>query len=187
MNSVIDLKVFMDLSYGLYILTSYDGKNGNGQIINTAVQVTAEPLKVGVIVCKNNLTHEYISKSRVFGVSILNEATPFRFIGLFGFRSGRDVNKLAGTTFKQGITGCPLVTENALGVFEASVTDLVDLGTHSIFIANVVNSETLLKGRPLTYRYYYEVLKGKAPRSAPSFQPLAQENEASSRIVATMR
>ena len=172
MSQEFDRRAFRDLSYGLYIITSRDGDRLNGQIVNTVIQVTSDPARVAVIVNKQNLTHEFISKSRLFGVSVLDESTPMTFLGPFGFRSGRDVDKLSQVQFKIGVTGCPLVLEHALSVLEAKVIDHIDLGTHTIFIGDTVNAEVLKEGRPLTYRYYQESLKGKAPATAPTYSPV---------------
>ena len=172
MSPEFDRRAFRDLSYGLYIVTSLDGDRLNGQIVNTVIQVTSDPARVAVIVNKQNLTHEFISKSRLFGVSVLDESAPMTFLGPFGFRSGRDVDKLSQVQFKIGVTGCPLVLEHALSVLEAKVIDQIDLGTHTIFIGDTVNAEVLKEGRPLTYRYYQEFLKGKAPATAPSYIPV---------------
>ncbi|MCE5336115.1 MAG: flavin reductase family protein [Desulfobacteraceae bacterium] len=171
MTPFIDYKVFQNLSYGLYILTSAEGEKKNGQIINTAVQVTSDPPRVSVIVNKANLTHDIILRSNIFGLSVLDAETPMTFIGLFGFRSGRDIDKLAKANFKTGFTGCPLVLDHALSVLEAELIDHVSLGTHSIFIGTVVNTEVLREGSPLTYQYYHEVLRGKSPPAAPTFDP----------------
>jgi ferric-chelate reductase [NAD(P)H] len=171
MSPEFDRKAFRDLSYGLYIITSLDGDRLNGQIVNTVIQVTSDPARVAVIVNKQNLTHEFISKSRLFGVSVLDESAPMTFLGPFGFRSGRDVDKLSQVQFKIGVTGCPLVLEHALSVLEAKVIDQIDLSTHTIFIGDTVNAEVLKEGRPLTYRYYQESLKGKAPATAPTYNP----------------
>jgi flavin reductase (DIM6/NTAB) family NADH-FMN oxidoreductase RutF len=172
MSPEFNRRAFRDLSYGLYIVTSLDGDRLNGQIVNTVIQVTSDPARVAVIVNKQNLTHEFIVKSRLFGVSVLDESTPMTFLGAFGFRSGRDVDKLSQVQFKIGFTGCPLVLEHALSVLEAKVIDQIDLGTHTIFIGDTVNAEVLKEGRPLTYRYYQEFLKGKAPATAPTYNPV---------------
>ena len=171
MSPEFDRRAFRDVSYGLYIVTSLDGDRLNGQIVNTVIQVTSDPARVAVIVNKQNLTHEFISKSGLFGVSVLDESAPMTFLGPFGFRSGRDVDKLSQVQFKIGVTGCPLVLEHALSVLEAKVIDQIDLGTHTIFIGDTVNAEVLKEGRPLTYRYYQESLKGKAPATAPTYNP----------------
>ena len=172
MSPEFDRRAFRDLSYGLYIVTSLDGDRLNGQIVNTVIQVTSDPARVAVILNNQNLTHEFISKSGLFGVSVLDESAPMTFMGLFGFRSGRDVDKLSQVEFKMGVTGCPLVLEHALSVLEAKVINQIDLGTHTIFIGDTVNAEVLKEGRPLTYRYYQEFLKGKAPATAPTYNPV---------------
>jgi ferric-chelate reductase [NAD(P)H] len=169
----VNRKAFRDLSYGLYIVTSFKGDRLNGQIVNTVIQVTSEPPRIAVIVNKKNLTHEFIVQSRVFAVSVLEESAPMSFFGPFGFKSGRDVDKLAKVTFKKGSTGCPLITEHSLSIMEAEVIDRIDLGSHSIFVADVISSEVLKPGRPMTYHYYHEQLKGKSPKNAPTFVPPA--------------
>jgi len=76
MSAELDRKVFQNLSYGLYVLTSYDEDRINGQIINSAIQVTHDPVRIAVTVNKKNLTHRYITKSRAFAVSVLDSSTP---------------------------------------------------------------------------------------------------------------
>ena len=149
----------------------------NGQVVNTVIQVTSDPARVAVIINKKNLTHDFISRSKVFGVTVLDESTPMKFLGPFGFRSGRDINKFSEVQFKEGLTGCPLVTEHAVSLLEAEVFDQIDLGTHTIFVGNAVNSEMLRDGRPLTYQYYREFLKGKSPPNAPTYTPSKQADE----------
>jgi len=166
----LDFMVFRDLSYGLYIVTSKKGDKINGQIVNTVIQVTSDPPRVAVIINKKNLTHEFIMSSKVFAAMVLDENVQMVFIGPFGFRSGRDINKFEKAAFRIGNTGSPIVTENTLSMIEAEVIDHIDLGTHTIFIGDVVNAEMLKEGTPLTYKYYHEHLKGKTPPNAPSFK-----------------
>jgi len=166
----LDSKVFRDLSYGLYIITSKNGDKINGQIVNTVIQVTSDPPRVAVIINKKNLTHEFIMTSKVFAAMVLDENVQMVFLGPFGFRSGRDINKFEKGAYKIGNTRSPIVTENTLSMIEAEVIDNIDLGTHTIFIGDVVNSEILKEGTPLTYKHYHEHLKGKTPPNAPSFK-----------------
>jgi ferric-chelate reductase [NAD(P)H] len=173
MTPEVDRKAFRDLSYGLYIVTSFKENRLNGQIVNTVIQVTSEPPRVAVIINKKNLTHEFIVKSKVFGVSVLEESAPMTFFGPFGFKSGRDFDKFDTVSFKRGSTGCPLITDHSLSVLEAEVIDRLDLGSHTIFIADVLSSEVLKPGGPLTYQFYHEHLKGKSPKNAPTFEPPA--------------
>jgi len=170
MENAIDFKVFRDLSYGLYIVTSKEGDRLNGQIVNTVIQVTSEPPRVAVIINKKNLTHEFISKSLVFSACIIDESVTMKFLGPFGFKSGRDINKFENVKHKIGITGSPLVLEYTLSALEARVVSQIDLGSHTVFIADVINTEIFHEGNPLTYRFYHENLRGKTPPNAPSYK-----------------
>jgi len=170
MNNVFDGKALWDITYGLYIVTSISGDRVNGQIANTVFQVSAEPPRIAVSINKNNLTHEYIEKSGILAVSVLEKDTPMPFIGTFGFKSGRDTDKFSKIAFKKGQMGCPLVTDNALSVFEAKVIGRTDTGTHTIFIAEIIGAEVLKKGSPLTYAYYQRVKNGKVPKNAPTYK-----------------
>ncbi len=165
----IDLKVFRDLSYGLYIVSSVDGGRKNAQLVNTVVQVTSEPPRIAVTVNNQNLTHEFIARSRVFAAMVLDEGVTLPFLGPFGFRSGREVDKFAKAPFQPGITGSPIVTDNCLSFVEARVVNEIPLGTHTIFVGDVVNTGVIRPGNPLTYKYYHENLRGKTPPNAPSF------------------
>ncbi len=169
MSNTVDPKVFRDLSYGLYIVTSHDGERLNGQIVNTVVQVTSEPPRVAVIVNKQNLTHEFMVKSQVFAACVLDESATMLFLGRFGFRSGRDIDKFDQIHYRLGITGSPIVLDNTLSALEARIIHQIDLGTHTVFVGDVVASEVLQPGSPLTYRYYHEHMKGKTPPKAPSY------------------
>jgi len=176
-NPEINLEAFWSLTYGLCVVTSHLEEKLNGQIVNSVIQVTAEPPRLVVSISKNNFTHDYIAKSGAFAVSVLDESTPMTFIGLFGFKSGRDTDKLSQASHKNGFTGCPLVTENTLSLFEAKVIDQVDVGTHTLFVADVVNAEVLRQGNPLTYAYYQQIKKGKTPKNAPTYQRPASTRE----------
>jgi flavin reductase (DIM6/NTAB) family NADH-FMN oxidoreductase RutF/rubredoxin len=159
-----------DITYGLYVVTAAADGKANGQIANAVIQVTAEPARVAVALNKKNLTHEYVDRGGAFGVSVLAQETPMKFIGLFGFKSGRDVDKLAGVESRAGETGCPLVTTNALAVLEARVIGRLDAGTHKLFVGDVVAGEVLRAGEPLTYAFYRDVKMGKAPKTAPTYR-----------------
>ena len=171
MNENVDHDVFRDMSYGLYLVSSRVGDKMNGQIVNTVIQVTSTPPCFAVIINRKNYTHELISAGKIFGVSVLKETTPFQFIGLFGFRSGRDINKFENVEYVEGLTGCPLVTEHALGVMEVKLTQHLTVGTHTVFIGEVVSSRSITQGLPLTYEYYHVALKGKTSKNAPTFNP----------------
>jgi len=166
----VDSKAFRSLSYGLYVVTSRDGGKLNGQIANAALQVTSKPPQLAVCLNKENLTHDFVAKSGVFAVSVLEEGTPMPFIGLFGFKSGRDVDKLSQVNYELGETGAPLVTDHAVAVMEAKVVKSMDVGTHTLFVGEVVGARVVGGGNPMTYAYYHQVKGGKSPKRAPTYQ-----------------
>ncbi|NLE09304.1 MAG: flavin reductase family protein [Dehalococcoidales bacterium] len=157
------------LSYGLYIVCSNKGEKINGQIANTVFQITSEPPTLAVSINKNNLTHEYIKESGVFTASVLRQDTPLPFIGNFGFKSGRDINKFEKAGYKTGSTKAPVVTENAVAYMEGKVKNSFDMGTHTIFVGEVVDADILSDEPVMTYEYYHQVKRGTTPKSAPSY------------------
>jgi flavin reductase (DIM6/NTAB) family NADH-FMN oxidoreductase RutF/rubredoxin len=169
------IDALFDMSYGLYLVsTAHDGKK-NGQLTNTVFQVTAEPARMAVAVNKQNFTHDLIAKSGYYSVSTLAEGTPMTFIGLFGFKSGRDMDKFAQTKHELTPTGTPLVLEHTLSAFEVKVTQTVDIGTHTLFIGEILQGRIIGEGKPLTYDYYYRVMRGKTPRTATTYKAYAPE------------
>lgn len=158
------------LSYGLYIVSANDGEKKNGQIINVASQITAEPMQMVICLNKQNLTYDYIVKRGFFGLSILQQETPFKLIGTWGFKSGRDIDKFSDVEHSIGKTGVPLLTECTLATLECEVVSECDAQTHSLILGKVVNGEVLHEGPALTYDYYRNVIKGKASKNAPTFR-----------------
>ena len=153
----------------MYVIGSHKGEKLNGQIANTLFQITSEPPTVAVSINKKNLTHEYIKASKIFSASVLSQAAPLPFIGGFGFKSGRDVDKTKGVNFKVGQTGSPIFLDNATAYLEAEVIQDVDAGTHTIFIGRVVAAEVLNDNPGMTYEYYHQVKRGTTPKTAPSY------------------
>ncbi len=130
-------KTLHKISYGLYVVCSKMGDKANGQIANTLFQVTSTPPTVAVSINKQNYTHELIKKSRVFTISILSRETPMKFIGTFGFKCGREIDKFKGINCKIGKTKIPIVTDNSIAYVEAEGVDEVNVGSHTIFIGRV--------------------------------------------------
>jgi flavin reductase (DIM6/NTAB) family NADH-FMN oxidoreductase RutF/rubredoxin len=157
------------ISYGLYIVTSGQDGKFNGQIANSMFQVTSNPATVAISINKENYTHELIKLSRKFVVSILSEAAPMTFIGLFGFKSGRDVNKLQNVKTKTAATKVPIVLENTVSYIEVEVEKEMDCGTHTIFVGNIVDGDVVSDAEPMTYAYYQKVKGGKSPKNAPTY------------------
>ncbi len=171
----MDTKALYRISYGLYVVCSRKGERLNGQIANSVIQVCSEPPTVSVCINKLNLTHEFIRDSHVFTVSILSQDTPLSFIGQFGFKSGRDIDKFAGVKYRLGSTQAPIVLDHSLAGLEARVTKEVDVATHTIFIGELVGAEILSEGEPMTYAYYQQVKRGTTPKTAPSYVEAKKE------------
>ena len=157
------------ISYGLYIVCSKKDKKYNGQIANSVFQVTSEPPTIAVSINKNNLTHEYIKNSKVFTMSILHEKAPMKFIGKFGYKSGRDVDKFIDVKYKIGKTGAPIVLDHALAFIEAELINQISIGTHTVFIGKIVDADILTDEKCMTYEYYHVIKGGKSPKNAPTY------------------
>ncbi|MGD9143346.1 MAG: flavin reductase family protein [Dehalococcoidia bacterium] len=167
----MDLNALHKLGYGMYVIGSYKGDKLNAQIANTVFQITSEPPTVAVSINKSNLTHEHIKASGVFTVSVMCRETPLPYIGGFGFKSGRDTDKLADVQYKIGETGAPVILDHATAFMEVEVLQDVDVGTHTIFIGKVVAAEVLSDEVCMTYDYYHQVKRGTTPKTAPSYIP----------------
>ncbi len=175
----MDTNALRMLSYGMYVVTSGKEAKCNGQIANTVFQVTSHPPTLAVTINKQNFTHEHIRNSRVFAVSVLSKSATLKFIGDFGFRCGRTVDKFEGLNFKIGKTGTRVVLDYTVAYLEAEVVKEVDAGSHTVFIGNLVNSEVLSEEEPMTYAYYHEIIRGATPKSAPTYSQTTKEEEVS--------
>ena len=176
----MNLKALRNLSYGLYVVSSRKGDRFNGQIANTVMQVTSEPPTVAVCINKQNLTHEFITESKTFTASMLSQDTPLSFIGHFGFKSGRELDKFKDVNYRLGESKAPVVLDHTLAYLEARVINQVDVGTHTIFIGELVGADVLREGEPMTYAYYHQVKRGTTPRTAPSY--IEERKEVASRM-----
>ncbi|MDR3643527.1 MAG: rubredoxin, partial [Clostridia bacterium] len=105
-----------------------------------------------------------------FSVSIIAKDMPMETIGLFGFQSGKDVDKFAGVQNTTAPGGSPVLTEHCIGYFECDVLKEMDIGTHTLFVGVLSSAEVLTRAEPMTYAYYHEVKKGTAPKSAPTYR-----------------
>ncbi len=158
-------------TYGLYIISSEKEGHPNGQIANVAFQVTANPVQIAIALHKDNLTCQYVKDTGMFSVSVLDTTADIMFIGRFGFRSGRDFQKFDDTiNWKKGETlGMPIILDHTVAYAEAKVVSSLDLGTHILFIGQIIDADIVGDGTPLTYDYYHNVIKGKEPPKAPTF------------------
>ncbi len=152
------------ISYGLYVLTAFDGEKHNGCIINTAIQQTAtEPVMFSVTVNKSNLTHDMIIKSGKFNISVLDKSADFEIFKHFGFQSGREVEKISSyNNIAYSDNGIAYLTKNVNAVISVNVVNTVDINTHTIFIGEITDCVVLSDIPSVTYEYYHKNIKPKA-------------------------
>jgi flavin reductase (DIM6/NTAB) family NADH-FMN oxidoreductase RutF/rubredoxin len=167
---MVNIEALFKISYGLFIVSSGDRNGGNGFISNTVFQVTAAPIQFAVCCNKDNYTAGLIIEKANFAVSVLHEETDPEIFGRFGYKSGRDINKLEGMNLIYGETGVPIVLNDSIAWLECRVKQTVEVGTHLIFIGELQQAELLDDTKePITYSYYRKVRKGVAPKNAPTY------------------
>jgi flavin reductase (DIM6/NTAB) family NADH-FMN oxidoreductase RutF/rubredoxin len=167
---MINYEALFKVSYGLYIVTSGDRQKGNGYISNTFFQVTSNPPQFAACCSKNNYTAELIFQTGYFSVSILTQHANADLIGLFGYQSGRQIDKMQSRKLMYGESGVPIVLDDAIAYLEFKVNHINDVGTHWLFIADLLNAEVLDDTQEaLTYLHYRHVKKGVAPPNAPTY------------------
>ncbi|MEG0804643.1 MAG: flavin reductase [Pygmaiobacter sp.] len=154
------------LGCGLYVLSAREGEKDNGCITNTAMQVTASPNRITIAVNKQNLTHDMVLKTGVFNLSVLSEATPFALFERFGFQSGRTADKFSGILATRSENGVLYLPEQTSAFLSGKVLTATDLGTHTLFLAEVTDGEVLSALAPATYAYYQSSIKPK-PQATP--------------------
>ena len=158
----MDTKVMQKIGYGLYVLTAREGEKDNGCIINTLIQVTSAPQRVSITVNKANYTHEMIMRTGQFNVSIISQAADFDLFKRFGFASGRDTDKFAGfADTLRTENGLLAVTGPCNGYISGRVFHSIDLGTHTMFLADVTDGAVLSNTETATYSYYHSSIKPK--------------------------
>ena len=166
----INDEALFKISYGLYVLSAYENGKDNACIINTAQLVTDTPFRISVTVNKNSHTHDMIMRTKKLNVSILTNATPFDIIKCFGFRSGKEEDKFIGINIDRDVNGLAYLNEYTNAFIAASVTQIIDLDTHTLFIASVDESKMLSNKPSLTYQYYFDYVKPKINKVSVSNQ-----------------
>ncbi|GFI44304.1 high molecular weight rubredoxin [Lachnospiraceae bacterium] len=160
----MDRKAMYKLTYGLFILTAREGEKDNGCIVNTVTQVTTEPNRITVAVNKKNYTHDMIKRTGVFNVSILTEHSKFDTFKHWGFQSGAKVNKLEEISYQRAENGIVYMTDTCNAYISAKVISATDLGTHTLFLADVTDAHALSDDESVTYSYYQKNIK-TAPKT----------------------
>lgn len=158
---MVDLTALFKIGYGLYVVTSNDGKKDNGLIVNTVIQVTDTPAQLAVTINKSNYSHDVIKASGKMNVNCLTVDTPFEIFKRFGFASGRDTNKFEGFEFKKSENGLAYLANYINAYMSLEVTNYVDLGTHGMFICSVTEACAVSDAESITYSYYHKNTKPK--------------------------
>ena len=170
--------IFKTISYGLFIVSAAGEGRNNGYIANTVFQLTAEPAKFGISCNKDNFTASLILKQKRFSVSVLSQNCKRELINKFGYRSGKSSDKFDDVTFIETSGGVPVVTEGSVAWMAFELLETIDMGTHYLFVGLLKEGEMLSEEPPLTYAYFHEVLKGVAPKNAPTYISKALRKEA---------
>ncbi len=151
---MLDLESLFKLSYPMCIICSKKEGKINGCIVNTVFQIVPEPPMIAFSINKDSLTYEYIADSKVFTVSVLAEGKLLEFIGRFGFKTGRDIDKFEQVRYKIGQNGVPIILDNVANYIEAEVLEVKDAETHTLCISKITACESIDDSQtPMTYTY----------------------------------
>ncbi len=156
-----DLTALFNIGYGLYVVTSNDGKKDNGLIVNTVSQVTNTPNRIAVTINKQNYSHYIIKQTGVMNLNCLSEEAPFSVFEKFGFQSGRNTDKFAGEEVLRSDNGLIFLSKNINSFMSLKVEQYVDLGTHGMFICSITEARVLSKVPTMTYNFYQQNVKPK--------------------------
>ena len=162
-------KVLRNLSYSVYIVSTMDGERPTGCTANSAMQITSSPATIAVSINHDNYTNHCIDASGLFAVSILAETSAPSLIGHFGFQSGRAVNKFDTVSFEMK-SGVPIITDSC-GYIVCKVINKMETSSHTVFLGEIIDGDVLLSAPAMTYAYYHNVIKGKSPKTAPTYIP----------------
>ncbi len=156
-----DLDALFNIGYGLYVITSNDGKKDNGLIVNTVTQVTNTPNRIAVTINKENYSHHIIKQTGIMNINCLSEEAPFKVFEAFGFVSGRNVDKFANCTPLRSDNGLVFLPRYINSFMSLKVEQYVDLDTHGMFICSITEARVLSDKNTMTYTYYQENVKPK--------------------------
>ena len=156
-----DLTALFNIGYGLYVITSNDGKKDNGLIVNTVTQVTNQPNRIAVCINKQNYSHHTIKNTGVMNVNCLSTDAPFSVFENFGFQSGKNVDKFAGSEILRSDNGLAFLPKYINSFMSLKVEDYVDLDTHGMFICTVTEARVISDRETMTYTYYQNNVKPK--------------------------
>lgn len=168
-------KAFFKFSYGLYVISAQADGKVSGCVANTLQQVTSSPARLSITLNKDNYTERLIEKSGYFNGVVLSKDVDMDVIRRFGFQSGKDVQKYEGIESKKDIHGIPYIQQHATAYFTCKVIKSLDLGTHVLFIGEVMDADVMSEEEVMTYAYYHQVKNGATPKNAPSYQEVVEK------------
>ncbi len=160
---------FHKLSYGVYVVSTWDNGRPTGCTANSAMQITSSPATIAVSINHDNYTNKCINETGKFAISILAEDSEPSIIGTFGFKSGKDVDKFAEV--KYSVKDYMPVVSDSCGYIVCDVIDKMETATHTVFLGEVKGAELFGDREAMTYTYYHKVIKGKSPKNAPTYIP----------------
>lgn len=167
--------VLSSLSYGMYIVGANEEERPVGCVVNTVFQITSQNPIVALSINRNNHTYEVIQKTGKFSICVLSEKTPQTLIGIFGFRSSKDTDKYDGYNYKWQ-ENLPILTDSICSYILCDMVSMHMTNTHMVLLGRVIKAEFLNRTlSPMSYRYYHEVIKGKASKNAPTYRGESDE------------
>lgn len=167
-ENAMNKSALYNLSYGVYVITTWTEGRATGCTANSAMQITSSPATVAVSINHDNFTNQCINESGVFAINILGEHCDPLVIGNFGFKSGKDTDKFAD--YKPIVKSMLPVIPQASGYITCRVIDKMETSTHTVFLGEITDADILNSDTPMTYAYYHNVIKGKSPKNAPTYQ-----------------
>lgn len=168
----MDKNTFRKISYGLYIISTWDCGKPVGCTANSAMQIMSDPAAIAISINKNNYTNKCIKENKAFSISILSEKSNPSIIGTFGFQSSDSTDKFKNIDYD--VKAYQPIIQDSCGYIVCSVIDIMETETHTVFLGKVSDAEILSDDNPMTYAYYHNVIKGQSPKNAPTY--IAEEN-----------
>ena len=157
----MDSKALYNISYGVFILGTKNSKKINACITNTCIQVASSPIRIAISLLNSNFSCDMLKETKLFTLSVLDKRCKFEIIKRFGYQSGKNVDKFNDFEYKTDSNGLPYVESCSCSVLSCRVVSFEDLGTHTLFIAQIDDAFLTSKEMPLTYADYQNELKPK--------------------------
>lgn len=171
----MNTNIFRKLSYGVYVVSTWDNGRPTGCTANSAMQITSSPATIAVSINHDNYTNQCIKETGKFAISILSEKSEPSIIGTFGFKSGKEVNKFDDV--KYSVEDHMPVINDSCGYITCNVIDKMETATHTVFLGEVTGGEVFSDTDAMTYAYYHKVIRGKSPKNAPTYIPEEEKKE----------